>query len=263
MLDLEDGNWEEQFTEVELEEISSHFIMDDIDELPSHMQHFIDNVPVTDNILEIFTYVSCQFVNPETDPDLYWLKSTLESVASMFITKYLPITDQQERDLIRRVWNFIDIAYDSSILKFRSEKQCRGSKVFRNKKRKISAVDIMGKQLHGQIPDMLIFYDKWELGMAEVAKEEANTKEVVEGGKKSLDIMNSMFLNVVDLHPLLQCEMKITGYLISKLKLTPMELSNPFGYVKVVKRGNGREIGKNSERLKSLLIPPFFFMHYI
>lgn len=157
MQDLEDAGWEEEFTEVELEEISSHFIMNDINELPRHMQHSLDNVPVTDNIMEIFTHVSCQFVNPETDPDLYWLKSTLESIASMFITKYLPITDQHERDLIRRrVWNFMDIAYDSSILKFRSEKQCYGSKVFRNK-RKISEVDLMGKQLHAQIPDMLIF----------------------------------------------------------------------------------------------------------
>jgi hypothetical protein len=147
----------------------------------------------------------------------------------MFITKYLPITDQQKTDLIRRVWNFMDIAYDRSILKFRSEKQCRGSKEFRNKKRKVSIVDIMGKQLHAQTPDTLIFYDKWKLGMAEVAKEYANTnKEVVEEGKKLFESINAMFLNVVDLHPLLQREIKITGYFISKPNLTPMELSKPF-----------------------------------
>lgn len=162
----------------------------------------------------------------------------MESIAYLFITNYLPITDQNERDLMRRVWSFIDTAFDTSELKFRVEKESRGSKLSRNKKRKLSAVDKMERQAIGLIPDMLIFYDKLEFGFAEVAKEDDNTKELVEGGNKCSSLMLSMFSSLCAVSPTLKNQIKITCFLISRLKLTPMQLCNPIGYVKIMKRGD-------------------------
>lgn len=59
---------------------------------------------------------------------------------------------------MRRVWLFVDTAFDTSELKFRVEKESRGSKLSRNKKRKLSAVDKMERQAIGLIPNMLIIW---------------------------------------------------------------------------------------------------------
>lgn len=71
----------------------------------------------------------------------------------------------------------------------------------KNNKRKISAVEKIEEQLHPQISDMFMFYQILEFGMAEVTEEEANTKKLNEGGTKCEEMMNAMFMNLVNLHP--------------------------------------------------------------
>lgn len=254
-MDIDDENWgEDYFTESEIEEIKEYLKID-YHQFPAQMEQFLNDIPKSNDIDEVFNYIRNQDVNPKPDPDLYWLKTNIESIAYMFISDYLPITDQNERDLMRRLWMFIDTEFDSSVLKFRSEKPCYATKIMKNKKRKISVVEKMEKQSHPQIPDMLMFYQNLEFGMAEVAKEEANTKELNEGGIKCRDIINAIFINLINLHPSLQHEMTITGFLISGLKLTPMELSNPFGYVKLIKKGKPLYFPEHSMSFSIRLFP--------
>lgn len=40
----------------------------------------------------------------------------------------------------------------------------------RNKKSKIAGISKMNSQSHGEIPDMVIYYDRYELGAAECGK---------------------------------------------------------------------------------------------
>lgn len=203
------------------------------------MQQFLDAIQNSNHIQDIFAYLCKQNVDAVKEQGVYRLKTTLKSIAYLFITNYLPITDQNERDLMRRVWLLIDTAFDTSELKSRVEKESRGSKLSRNKKRKkLSAVDKTERQAIGLIPDMLIFYDKLEFGFAEVAREDDNTKELVEGGNKCSSLMLSMFSSLYALSPTLNNQIKITGFLISRLKLKPMQLCNPIGYVKIMKRGD-------------------------
>lgn len=254
VLDIDDDNWKAYFSAEDLYEIREHLDIEH-ETFPSCMQEFLDAIPKTNNISEIFRFILDKRVEPETNPELYWLVSSLEAVAYMFISKYIPITDQTERDLIRRVWCFIDTAFDFSELKFRSEKQCQGSKIMKNKKRKISAVERMDRQIHGQIPDMVISFGNYEFGMAEVAKEAANTKEINEGRIKCCEIMNAMLANIVETYPSLQHEMKIVGFLISGMKITLLELSNPFGFVKLLKREKPLHFPEHSMAFITRLFP--------
>lgn len=78
-------------------------------------------------------------------------------------------------------------------------------------------------------------FGNYEFGMAEVAKEDANTKEINKGMIRCCEIMNATLGNIVETYPSLQHEMQIVGFLISGMKINLLELSNPFGFVKLLK----------------------------
>lgn len=74
----------------------------------------------------------------------------------------------------------------------------------------------MDRQRTGDIPDMLIFFDRYEFGTAEVSKTETDTtKELNEGSMKLPKIMKSMLLNLVKSSSQPQHVIKIVGMFFS------------------------------------------------
>ncbi|KAI9254745.1 hypothetical protein EDC94DRAFT_236636 [Helicostylum pulchrum] len=236
ILDINDDHWTGYFSPEELREIKEVTTPTD-SKLPENMTNFINTIPKTTKLKEIFLHLNSQIIDPYQDRDVYWLKNTLQQAADLFETGYIPLTNQTERDLIRRVWGFIDTAYDSSELTFRSEKASVSCLLESNKRRKIAATNPMDRQRTGDIPDMLIFFDRYEFGTAEVSKTETDTtKELNEGSMKLPKIMKSMLLNLVKSNSQPQHVIKIVGMFFSGLKVNFFELYNPAGYVCTIRR---------------------------
>lgn len=80
-------------------------------ELADDFVDFLSSIPKTTDIKEIFNYLNNAIIDPFTNRDLYWLKMTLQQAADLFIVNYLPLSNSSERDLIRRVWGFVDTAF--------------------------------------------------------------------------------------------------------------------------------------------------------
>lgn len=120
VLDLNDSNWEKYFSKEELDEINNTVQDFQIQKSPEEFDEFIANVPKTTDIKIIFNYLNRCVIDPFENKGLYWFKKSLQDAAYHFITGYYPITDESERDIVRRVWSFIGESFDSSELKFRS-----------------------------------------------------------------------------------------------------------------------------------------------
>jgi hypothetical protein len=56
----------------------------------------------------------------QTCPAREWVRNTLLDYFTLFKWGYLPLTDQLEGDMMRRVWRFIDTVFDDSKI------MCRG-----------------------------------------------------------------------------------------------------------------------------------------
>lgn len=54
----------------------------------------------------------------------------------------------------------------------------------------------MGRQLTGDIPDMTIYFDRYELGVAEAGKAENESTKILNDSSKISDVMKSMLLNL-------------------------------------------------------------------
>lgn len=235
MLDLEDDHWSEWFTELELQEICAATERQK-KHLPQEMKSYLDALPESDDINVLFNYLNEQQINPSDHRGLYFLKTTLLYSLDLFRISYLPLTDQGERDIMRRIWVIIDWAFDGSNLKVRSEKGSFASKSDKNKKRKIAAVTSMTRQRPFDIPDLLIHYDRYEFCSVEAAKMESNiTKQKNDFSKLAVNC-KQMLLNLSYHAPSLQQDISIIGIGISGMKLTIYELSNPKGMVCVNKK---------------------------
>lgn len=48
----------------------------------------------------------------DSEFDLDWAQQLMQSALRLFKSHYIPLTDQSEADIIRRIWYFVDTAFD-------------------------------------------------------------------------------------------------------------------------------------------------------
>lgn len=107
--------WKQYFSEKELLGIKSHNLKKLI-ELPSNLQAFINSLKDSSDI----DTLKAKLDQEQNSPACEWVKYTILDFLALFKCRYLPLTDQLEGDMMRRVWRFIDTAFDDSNI------TCRG-----------------------------------------------------------------------------------------------------------------------------------------
>lgn len=107
ILNLNDEHWNDYFVPGELKKIKS--ALESRTELfPGAMQQLMDDIPKGEILRNIFKFLNNKVIDSIESRDIRWLKNTLQFAADLFVTGYLPLTNHSERDLIRKVWPFIE-----------------------------------------------------------------------------------------------------------------------------------------------------------
>ncbi|KAG1045892.1 hypothetical protein G6F43_011213 [Rhizopus delemar] len=132
--------------------------------------------------------------------------------------------------MIRRIWSFIDTAFDNVNLDIRcGEKESIASSYRRNRER--SAND---RKKHGHRSDLLFKCSEGELGCAKFGKKDDGdngTKELHELGLKCPKMMKDQLCYLIKVTPHHQYDLVIAGFVIMGLKLCVMILDRPSMYV--------------------------------
>lgn len=76
------------------------------------MKGFLDDIPKTTSLKEIFLHLNNRTVDPLANRNVYWLKNSLQQAADLIFIKYVPLTDQGERDIVRPVRGVTVMAHD-------------------------------------------------------------------------------------------------------------------------------------------------------
>ena len=84
--------------------------------MPVFLQTSIDLLKESDNAISL----KMKLEKEETCPAREWIRNTLLDYLHLFKWGYLPLTDQLEGDMMRRIWRFIDTVFDDSKI------TCRG-----------------------------------------------------------------------------------------------------------------------------------------
>ncbi|CEP08874.1 hypothetical protein, partial, partial [Parasitella parasitica] len=108
----DDPVWKSRFTADELKEIrskNSNPLPPCSDTLLSYLNTFTDSKTVD----ELIKRTRKRHFDFDEEFDLDWAQQSMQSALRLFKSHYIPLTDQSEADIIRRIWYFIDTAFDN------------------------------------------------------------------------------------------------------------------------------------------------------
>lgn len=115
VLDVSDKSWLKYFTPEEIQEIKNHQKKVLVD-LPSTIEDYIKKIRECQNV----TMLKSMLTQELSDPGCEWIRSSLLQYIHLFKCNYLPLSAQTEGDILRRIWFFVDTAFDYSKI------DCRG-----------------------------------------------------------------------------------------------------------------------------------------
>ncbi|KAG2233278.1 hypothetical protein INT48_001590, partial [Thamnidium elegans] len=188
VLDIGDKTWGEYFTDEELHELQT-FQNKQFEEIPAEVDvymdsltQFIDPEDLRSNLKEELKCTSCE-----------WVRWTILGFMKLFDCNYLPLNNQSEGDLLRRVWSFVDSVFDySKINCIGGEKASKASSASKNKDRTISGKEKMENKVMGRKVDLLFNRQQLEYGCCECGRFEDQIKKFNDGCFKILKALKDM-----------------------------------------------------------------------
>lgn len=136
-----------------------------------------------------------------TCPAREWVRKTLLEYFTLFKWGYLPLTDQLEGDMMRRVWRFIDTVFDDSRIMCRgAEKASRSSSISMNTDRTLAGIERMERKSMGRKVDLIFYRQLLEYGCCECGRREDQTKELLDSSKV-VKVLKDMLYSVYQKSP--------------------------------------------------------------
>ncbi|KAI7851221.1 hypothetical protein BDC45DRAFT_572304 [Circinella umbellata] len=183
--------------------------------------------------------------DPEDDPLLVWLSSSIQDTALLYLKKNnFNIQNYLESDKLYYLWGFsnkiFDTTYKINVLDYDAcskEKSSTASAFATNQKRELSAVDPVENSKMGRRTDTAyIGGNDVEVGCLEIGKTNHQTKEFMDGSIKMPIAMKDMLMKLVEQNSSLVNQLHILGYLIMGKKISLMDMDIPKGYVTRIRR---------------------------
>lgn len=115
IFDTNDKSWASYFTKEEIKEITM-YKPKKLDELPDVLNNYIEDLKKLRDVDTLKKKLS----EETTCSACEWVRYTVLDYFKLFKYGYLPLSDQTEDDMMRRIWFFIDTVFDASPI------HCRG-----------------------------------------------------------------------------------------------------------------------------------------
>lgn len=227
VLDISDKSWLKYFTPAEIQEIKNYEKKVLVD-LPSVMEDYIKKLRECQNVATLKSMLKEEL----SDPGCEWIRSSVLQYIHLFKCGYLPLSAHTEGDILRRIWFFVDTAFDYSKIDCRGgEKASKSSSAGRNAQRVIAGEGKMESKRMGRKVDLLFLRQRLEYGCAECGRYENQTKELYDGSFKMLKVLKDMIYNLYKSAPTSLHGFTLIGFLMFETKFTLVTCDIPMGYV--------------------------------
>ncbi|KAI8645494.1 hypothetical protein BD408DRAFT_458781 [Parasitella parasitica] len=251
ILDLSDINWKKYLTAEEINEIRT-FKQKELVGLPSEVEDYIESLKKSTDSVALKT----QLTEDLDCSACSWIKRTLLEYLNLFKCNYLPLMDQSEGDVLRRVWFFLDTVFDNSKISCRGgEKLSKSSAAIRNNERTIAGEQKMERMLVGRKVDLLFKRQHLEYGCSECGRYADQTKELYDGSFKMVKVLKDMLYNLHNSAPTSIREFIVIGFLMFENKFSLALCDSPMGYVTRITRTRGLFLPEESDDICIKLLP--------
>ncbi|KAI7858190.1 hypothetical protein BDC45DRAFT_597145 [Circinella umbellata] len=193
IMDPSDQTWNDLFTEGELNEIMTENAPTVLP-LPAPLQHYMDKFSDATTLDQLREIALANPFHSLDNPRLHWMEG---SILKVFDLLYYDIVHKykSEANLMKRIWCFIDCAFDVGDVNYAS----KSSAARINSSRTSSGVEALERKRTGAKLDFLFTDAINEMGTAEADKstDMDTTKAAVEYGMKTPKVMKDMMYEMV------------------------------------------------------------------
>ncbi|KAI8137318.1 hypothetical protein BJV82DRAFT_635858 [Fennellomyces sp. T-0311] len=180
------------------------------------------------NFNDLMDHARSQMFSFEKEFEMEWAQSTIETALRLYPAEFIPLTNQTEWDVLKKIWVFIDKAFDDVPVDVRSgEMECTFSSLRRNKGPDATKRKFLGHKTELLMKAALGDYGRCEAGKADKGAE--GTKEKYEAGLKVPKMLKDMIWAL----PAICTEtddLLVVGLIISGLKIFALLMDQPSTY---------------------------------
>ncbi|KAI8883688.1 hypothetical protein K501DRAFT_272433 [Backusella circina FSU 941] len=182
-----------------------------LDELPPLLNNYLEDLKKQQDIDALKTKLS-----EETDCSACeWARCTVLEYLRLFKYQYLPLLDQTEGDMMRRIWFFIDTLFDSSSIQCRGgEKSSKASSISRNAERILSGIDKIRRKMVGRKVDLLFLRQSLEYCCCECGRYDDATKELNNSDFKMTKVLKDMLHCIYKSAPNVLRDVVLPGFVL-------------------------------------------------
>ncbi|KAI9467796.1 MAG: hypothetical protein EXX96DRAFT_592235 [Benjaminiella poitrasii] len=209
IFDTEDKNWLDFFT---LEEIN----------LPENFSNLLDNIHQSVNVIgmnDLHKCLSTKYFHPKNEAPCHWAqKSVLEGI-ELHMFDFLKDTEYTERDLMSRIWRLILTSFNHSRITIREEVPSAATKAQMNRKRRLSTLEPMKRKLKSKVPDHIMKFGTYEIGLTEGAKlddDETGNKFLKDVMFKTPKLLKDMMSKLNEVAPHKKNSLRAVGLVTSR-----------------------------------------------
>ncbi|KAI8144670.1 hypothetical protein BJV82DRAFT_605789 [Fennellomyces sp. T-0311] len=238
ILDMDDKNWDDYFTEEELQEIENYGdpLLCPVEKTIGEQIRHIKELRTP---LEAYDFARRLDHDPEQEPLLAWLSLSLSQTAYQFLKKNkTPISSYLEADRQYYIWGFLNSIYhcNENISALGKERSSAASAKASNSKRKLSSVDEITRKAMGRKMDTVYVGGEIELGAMEIGGLQDDTKGFKDGMVKLPRVMKDMLVAIANKAPSCLRQTHITGFSINGDEVTLIDADSPNGYITRIRR---------------------------
>ncbi|KAG1474063.1 hypothetical protein G6F56_000588 [Rhizopus delemar] len=115
VLDVSDKSWLKHFTPEEIQEIKN-YQKKVLEDLSSTIEDYVKKLRECQDV----TVLKSMLKQELSDPGCEWIRSSLLQFIHLFKCNYLSLSTQTEGDILRRIWFFVDTAFDDSKIDYKA-----------------------------------------------------------------------------------------------------------------------------------------------
>ncbi|KAG0178932.1 hypothetical protein DFQ28_003560, partial [Apophysomyces sp. BC1034] len=255
ILDLDDPNWEDVFSDNELKEL--HAIGKPVVRpIPEEMERILDEVNKLNTPIEAYNFARELPHDPFKEPLKVWLAVELQNTArQFFMDNAMDADDLMETDQLYKAWGFVNTVVQGSRIKaIGKEKSSTANATARNRKRRLSASEIIANRKVGRKVDTVYCSGSTELGCLEIGGVYDQTKEFRDSRMKMPTVLRDMLL-LLSFTPTLLREVHVVGYSINGGRICMLDVDVPCGYITRIRRTQAIEFPSCDENYISRMLP--------
>ncbi|KAL7333197.1 hypothetical protein PS15p_202131 [Mucor circinelloides] len=254
-----DDIWKDYFSVEDLKEIKDSVEAKKVcEDMPKHLVDALLKLNKKKTYKEMYDVFKNIEADRHDDPELYWVKeSVLDYIELFYNTSFAMFNSEQ--DLLDEVYSFIKKSRRVSKTRTETVTRSRASAESKNKTRCLGTMEMLRRQIPGDLADLSFLHKSTEIGGLEIGLSEkgANgTKELQEKSLKTPRMMKAFVIQAASSFPTIDIsKVETVGFVISGMWIVGLKMRFDRGSVALLVTTKRLKMPESIEEVPALLPP--------